>query len=177
MNAYDPRREENYQEYLRLLKDSNYHKVTFDEESGGVSAIHNKHKFDSDIGSYGIKIGEYEKRAVEVLRKRGHCIILESEIAANNVKTPDGTIDGRVMDIKATDKQGVWAIKTKLHNAAKQGAECVILYFHKKELFSNERMDDGWNRFLNDCDSQKYVDTIKQVICVVEDTVIEWDIK
>lgn len=169
----DQQREENYQEYLRLSNDPNYYDVSFDEKSGGVSAVHCGHKFDSEVGEFGIKMGDYEKLVVEALRKRGHFITLESELAPNGIKTPDGQIDGLIMEIKATEKKGKWAIKDKLHRAAKQGAECVILYFHKEELYSSERVDDGWNKFLSDKDSLQYVNTIKHIVCVVEETVID----
>lgn len=169
----DQQREENYQEYLRLLKDPNYYDVYFDEQSGGVSAIHREHKFDSEIGAFGIKVGEYETLAVNALRKSGHYVTLESELAPNGVKTPDGQIDGFIMEIKAIEKNGKWAIKYKLHRAAKQGAECVILYFHKKELFSIERFEDGWSKFQADKDSLQYVNSIKRIICVVEGAVLE----
>jgi hypothetical protein len=174
MITINQQREENFQEYLRLLQDPNYVEVTFDYESGGVSAIHREHKFDSRVGPFGIKKGEYEKNAVTILRNRGHLITLESELAPNGVKTPDGWIDGLIMDIKSTDNNGKWAIKKKFHNAAKQGSECVILYFHKKELYSKERIDDGWDKFLEDIDSQRYFNTIKKVVCIVEDKEIEW---
>lgn len=170
----DEQREDNFQEYLRLLRDPNYVDVCFDEQSGGVSAVHREHKFDSEIGYYGIKIGEYEKIALSILRKRGHSIVLESELAPNGIKTPDGKIDGFVMDIKATDSMGKWSIKKKIHDAAKQGSEVIILYFHKKELFSIERVTDGWYRFITDSDSQQYFNTIKHILCVVEESVIEW---
>lgn len=136
--------------------------------------MHRDHKFDSEIGAFGIKTGEYERLAVDALRKRGHCITLEFELAPNGVKTPDGTIDGLIMDIKATEKNGKWAIKDKLHLAAKQGAECVALYFHKKEIYSDGRIDDGWRKFLADKDSQQYIGAIKRVVCVVEGTVVDW---
>ena len=169
-------REENFQEYLRLLKDPNYVDVSFVQDSGGVSAIHRLHKLDKEKGAFGVSIGEYERITVTLLRKRGHAILLESETAPRGVKTPDGQIDGSIMEIKATDGSGKWAIKEKLHHAAKQGAECVILYFHKKELFTRERIDDGWTRFQTDKDSQNYQGVIKRIICVVENETIEWKI-
>ena len=69
------------------------------------------------IGAFGIRKGDYEIIAVTILRNRGHLITLESELAPNGVKTPDGWIDGLIMDIKATDYRGKWAIKKKFHNA------------------------------------------------------------
>ena len=170
----DQQREENFQEYLRLLHDSDYYDVTFDDKSGGVSAIHREHKFDSEVGAYGIKIGDYEKIAIQIMRNRGHLIILESEIAPKGIKTPDGSLDGLIMDIKSIERYGKWAIKDKFHNAIKQGVECVILYFHVESLYSEERMVDGWNRLLEDIDSQRYENRIQKVYCLVEGKVIEW---
>lgn len=172
----DQQREENFQEYLRLSKDPNYYDVTFDEQSGGISAIHKDHRFDSEIGTFGIKIGQYERLAVDVLRKRGHSVILESELAPNGVKTPDGSLDGVVMDIKAIERNGRWAVKDKLHGAVKQGVEQVVLYFHKKELFSLERIENGWDKFLRDESSQKYPQRINRIICVVEKDLYEWNV-
>ena len=170
----DQQREENFQEYLRLSKDPNYYDVTFDEQSGGISAIHKDHRFDSEIGAFGIKIGQYERLAVDVLRRRGHSVILESELAPNGVKTPDGSLDGVVMDIKAIERNGKWAVKDKLHGAVKQGVEHVVLYFHKKELFSLERIEDGWDKFLEDKDSQRYINTINKIYCIIENETLEW---
>ena len=174
MIVSEQQREENFEEYLRLLKDPNYVDVSFDQETGGVSAVHRHHKFDIEKGPFGVTVGDYERIAVNILRKRGHSITLESEVAPQGVKTPDGLIDGLVMDIKATNSTGKWAIKEKLHRAAKQGAECVILYFHRKELFSQERIEKGWARFQEDNDSQQYIEAIKRIICVVENEEIEW---
>lgn len=172
----DQQKEENFQEYLRLRQDPNYYDVTFDDKSGGVSAIHREHRFDSSMGLYGIKKGDYERLVVKALVKRGHVVRLESELAPEGVKSPDGSLDGTIMDIKTVERNGKWAIKDKIHIATKQGVECIVFYFHKASLFSFERLEDGWAKFLNDIDSQRYPNTIKQVLCVVVDEVIEWDI-
>ena len=177
MIIIDQQWEENFQEYLQLLQDPSYDDVIFDDHTGGVSAIHKNHRFNNKTGAFGIKQGEYEKLTVECLRKRGHVIRLESEMAPIGVKTPDGTLDGIVMDIKAIEGHGKWAIKDKFHDAKKQGVECVILYFHKKELYSLERVEDGWNKYLNDYSSQKYTTAIKQVLCIVENNIIEYPVQ
>ena len=64
-------REENFQEYLRLLKDPDYYDVYFDEQSGGVSAIHIEHQFDKSIGPFNIKRGLYELMSVNALVRVG----------------------------------------------------------------------------------------------------------
>lgn len=171
----DQQREENFQEYLRLLDNPDYYGVTFDEQSGGMSAVHRNHRFDSEVGAFGVKIGEYEKNVLNLLRERGHLITLESELAPHGIKTPDGRLDESIMDIKSIDGNGKWAVKDKFHSAAKQGAECVILYFHKKDLYSAERILDGWNKYLNDESSRKMPMCIKKVICVVEQQIIYYD--
>ena len=79
MEISSQQRDDNYQDYLRLLKDPDYTDVTFDEKSGGVSAIHRKHLFDKQVGSLGVKRGDYEREAVLVLRNHGHSIILQPE--------------------------------------------------------------------------------------------------
>lgn len=173
MIVCNQQREENFQEYIRFSRDPLYTDVIFDAESGGVSAIHRDHRFDPTVGKYGLKIGEYERLSVNILRKRGHLVILESELAPNGVKTPDGWLDGQIMDIKSIDGHGKWAIKDKFHGAVKQGAECVVLYFHKRELFSWNRILDGWEKFQSDGSSKKYQTKIKKVICIVENEVIE----
>lgn len=172
----DQQREENFQEYLRLLNDPNYKDVTFDEQSGGVSAVHKKHRLDTKMSVFGIRKGEYEIRAVNTLRKRGHFVLLESELAANGVKTPDGILDGSIMEIKAVEHVGKWIIKKKIHTATKQLAESLVLYFHKKNLFNIDMIRDGWEKYMNDKDSQRHEKSIKTIYCIVEDSVIQWKI-
>lgn len=173
MDLTDSQRQENFQEYILLSQNLLYTDVIFDYESGGVSAVHRDHRFDSAIGAFGLKVGEYEKNVVNLLRRRGHRIILESELAPNGVKTPGGWLDGLVMDIKSTDGKGKWAIKDKFRSAVKQGAECVVLYFHSSTLYSYDRILDGWEKFQKDESSKKYQTRIKKVICIVEDEVLE----
>ena len=172
----DQQREENFQEYLRLLNDPNYVDVSFDEQSGGVSAVHIKHRFDSKIGAFGIRKGEYELRAADCLRKRGHFVLLESELAANGIKTPDGILDGHIMEIKAVEHVGKWIIKKKFHAATKQLAESLVLYFPKSGLFSLAMIKDGWEKYLNDKDSQRHAKSINTVYCIVETHVLQWSI-
>jgi len=74
------------------------------------------------------------------------------------------------------EANGKYAVKDKFHDAVRQQVKCVILQFPKKSLYSPERVADGWKRFLNDKFSKKYTQTIKRVICVVEDEVFEWNI-
>ena len=80
------------------------------------------------------------------------------------------------MEIKAVERAGKWVIKKKIHAATKQCAESLVLYFHHKDLFSVALIEDGWEKYLNDKDSQRYEKSINRVICIVDDHVVEWSI-
>lgn len=168
MKNYVDYRGANYGAFLRLTADRDYHAVTYDLSSGGLSAVHVDHNLDSEMGHYGCRRGDYERRVVEVLRKRGHRIILESEVKGPNVKTPDGTYDGHPMDIKSVESFGKWAIKDKFYDGCRQGVSCLILYFPKKDLYSPERMRDGWDKFRANRYGCRNFQRIKKVVCVVE---------
>ena len=157
--------------------DKEYIDVRFDIMSGGVSAIHKYHRFDQEKGPYGVKRGDYEIKVVDILRRKGYSIILETERAAAGVKTPDGFINGLLMDIKAVESSGRWAIKDKFHAATKQGVESLILFFCQRDLYSLERITDGWKKYLQDESAQKYVQSIRQVLCVLEEEVVSIDIQ
>lgn len=136
-------REENYNEYLRLLQDDNYTDITYDEASGGVSAVHKRHKFDKQWGCYGMRRGDYERSVLDVMRKAGRRIVLESELATQNRKKCDGALDDVPMEIKAIEGMGTWAISTKLGDADRQHAQCVVLFFPNMELYSAQRVHEG----------------------------------
>lgn len=147
MRISDLQREENYNEFLRLLHDTDYLEVTHDETSGGVSAVHKQHKFSKQLGPYGIRRGDYERRVVEVLRRHGHRVILESEKNTPGIKSCDGYLDDIRMEIKAIEGTGPWTICKKLHCAEKQHAECVVLFFPEAPLYSPERVSEGLRLF------------------------------
>lgn len=167
----DEQREENFQEYLRLLSDPNYVDVCFDEQSGGVSAVHREHQFDKSIGPFGYRRGLYELDAVNVLRQSGHSIILEPEFSSGETvnKCFDGFLDGICAEIKAIESNGRWSIRTKISKANKQGAQTIILYFPEESLFSESRVKQGWIDFT----SSQVDETNLRVLCVVGEKVIE----
>lgn len=168
---------ENFILFKALIKNPDYYNVRYDKLSGGMSAIQKGHIFSKTKSSrYGFNCGKFEKYAIAALRRHGHSIVLISEKAAEGIKTPDGFIDGVLMDIKAVEGIGKWAIKSKLHEATIQRVSCVVLYFHEESLFSLERINDGWLRFQRDDSSQRLPQTIEQIICIVKNKVIEYSI-
>ena len=145
--VFNDLKEENYQEYLRLQGDNDYVEVVFDEQSGGVSAIHRGHKFDKQIGPFGCRRGDYEISVTKVLRNNGFRVLLESERSRENVKNNDGLLNDLPMDIKSIESNGIWSIATKLREAEKQGAEVVVLYFPEQSLYSKNRVLDGIEKY------------------------------
>lgn len=168
MIVSDQQREENFQEYLRLLNNPDYVDVTFDEQSGGVSAIHCNHRFDKQMGPDGMKRGNYEQKAVEAFRKAGHSIILLQESAEVGKKQYDGLLDGVPCEIKSVEQMGRWTIRTKIGNAIKQRASIVVLFFPNANLFSPKWVEAGWKDFLDYTDSTECIPEI-QLLCVVDD--------
>ena len=160
----DQQREENFQEYLRLLHDSDYYDVTFDDKSGGVSAIHREHVFDKKEGPFGCKRGDYEKHVSTVLRKASHSIILVSEKpVGKGIKRHDASLDGLHAEIKTVEGVGRWSVRTKIVLALKQGASILVLYYPMKNLFLPSRVEEA----LLICN------TTLCVIIIVEDRIVE----
>ena len=160
--------EDNYNEYLRLLQNSDYIDVTYDDKSGGVSAVHKRHKFDKQIGAYGVLRGDYEREALKVLRESGFRVVLESELSSPGKKICDGYLDDIPMEIKAIEGNGTWTISTKLRNAVKQHARCVVLYFPEKERYSSFRVNEGIRLFQSSSD---YTHTLRpeRIMVIVRD--------
>ena len=166
MRGSDYQREENYNEFLRLQQNNDYIDVTYDEPSGGVSAVHKLHKFAKKQGINGMRQGDYELVVLDVLRKSGHRVILEGESNTPGVKTFDGYYDDIPMEIKAIEGKGIWAISTKLRYAERQHAKCVVLYFPKDDLYSEERIIDGLGKYMANPDQPKELNICKLItIC------------
>ena len=172
MGNDESRREENYQEYLRLKQNPDYYDVTFDVQSGGVSAIHKDHCFDKTLGPFGIRRGKYETRTMDCLRRHGHSIIMQSEASRIPMqKSCDCTIDEFSGEIKAVEGEGYWSIRTKLSQAIKQGADYVVLYFPIESLYSKERILNGL--LLNSKTTDGANEPIKAIYCIVESNLVD----
>ncbi len=170
----DQKREGHFKDYLALLASSDYRRVSFDCNSGGVSAIHKYHRFDKSIGPFGYLRGEYECVVAKTLRSVGACILLESEYPkGKSVKTNDALLNGITAEIKAVESLGRWSIRTKLYQVAKQNAEIAILFFPSVKLYSKERIIWGWERFLLDKDCESLHSIIAYVICIADGSILE----
>ena len=166
----DLRREKNYQAFRRLQQCPDYVDVTFDIMSGGISAIHKEHCFDKQIGPFGYPRGQYELEVVNLLRKKGYSILLESEYPkGKRIKAYDAVINGSTAEIKTIESDGRWSVRTKVYSAIRQGAQTLVLYYPKSAVFSLYKVLEGWH--LNNC-----VDTesmLNRIIVLVENDILE----
>ncbi|MDR0737827.1 MAG: hypothetical protein LBF39_02010 [Prevotellaceae bacterium] len=150
-------------EYVRLKNDSNYTDVKFDENTGGMLAIHKDHNFDPTIGKFGIPRGDYEKNASEVLVKYGMSVVFHSEKQEYGVKTPDGLLNGGLFDIKGIEGNSHRTIKDVISKSSKQGAKTTVLYFHDKNMFDMDFIRESYKKYLSNSKSKK----VRTVYCVV----------
>ena len=140
---------ERQQKFEELLKNSDYTDVEFGDMLG-LKATHKEHNFRSNTSFH-------EKDARDILFNAGNEIILESEIAAEGIKTPDGFLNGKIADIKTVlGENGVLGknnIANKLREGNKQGCEVVILYFPESS-----------NHFYKEIDFETQINSAKNLL-------------
>lgn len=129
--AYSEKHAERWFKYYELQKDKNYEDVAFNMDNLGVKATHKDHSFRA-------KTARHEKEARDILFEHGEEIIMLSEKAAEGVKTPDATLNGRITDIKTVlGDNGVLGknnIINKIREGNKQGSEIIVLQFPKESV-------------------------------------------
>jgi hypothetical protein len=142
-------------EYERLRNDGSYVRVKFNERNGALYAEHRDHNFDPTVGIFGVPRGDYERIASKVLYDYGRCVILGSERSTRGIKVAEGFLDGTKFDIKGIEGRGKRNIEYKIYDASRQGAECVVLYYHDANLFSIQHITDGYNAYLRNSKSRR----------------------
>ena len=111
-------------------------------------AIHKEHNFDPTIGKFGIPRGDYERISLDVLYDYGMSIILGSETPIYQVKVAEGTLNGKKFDIKGIEGIGKRNIISKISDAGSQGAEIIVLYYHRVEMFDLQKIINAYNGYL-----------------------------
>jgi hypothetical protein len=154
----------NAAEYRRLRGDPCYTDVRFNPRTGGLVATHRDHCFDPTVGRFGIPRGDYERIAAEVLFGYGRCVVLHSENKQEGVKTPEGTLDGKLFDIKGVEGTGKRNIVGKISDASRQGAEVVVLYFHDASMLDKWVVVNAYKGYLKLSKQQH----IQAVFCVAD---------
>jgi hypothetical protein len=149
MDGIEIRRiETNKAEYERMKKDPDYIHVRLNENTGGLLAIHKDHSFDSTVGKFGIPRGDYERISAEVLYRYGRSVVLVSENMPDGIKTPEGLLDGVKFDIKGIEGTGKRNIIDKISLASRQNAEAIVLYYHDKNIFDEQRIVNAFHGYL-----------------------------
>lgn len=184
----------NRAEYERLLKDSNYKDVKFDEKTGGVKATHKGHNTEDDkIVAFRMTGPQLETECQDVGYRLGHSFIFRNEKLyrqgtkfLENSTQLDAEVDGRIMDIRSITKDLPFyrnALKTKnrqLKNFNREhgeNANTVILYFHDASMYSREKIVLSIDK-LKDIDAvdkdgnllgRKITIYIKHIICITKE--------
>ena len=162
-------KERNKEIYKKYLNNPDYYGVKYDEESGGVLAIHKGHNFDKQNGAFGISRGEYEIYASNVLFKNGYRVIMQNEQNDIGVKSADMLLNGVKCDIKGIEKNGKFTIKSSFRKANSQESEIIALYFHDTSKYSEVYINEQWNIFMFYNKSPLH---IKEIICISKDDII-----
>ena len=158
--------EQHHNEYLKCLKDSDYHDVDFNW-NGGMKATHKYHNIDK-IG------GVYERHVQNAGFKTGNAVILECERGKmDNERYVEGTWNGLKFEIAGRETATINNILKGLkHCAAKRETEIAVLDF-PNEGFTEENFKQAVLRYrglekLNDGQFLKF----KKIICVQNENIV-----
>ena len=151
-------------EYQKLLADSNYKEVEFDEKTGGLKATHINHNFDKHGGKYEIHVQNVGYR-------NGHSVILEEENHTNyKVKNVEGKWDGYNFEIATAETGTVNNIRNALkHCASKPAAEYAIVFMPGDLNWDNLRM--GIAKY-NGLKHTKQYRKFRKIIIINQDKII-----
>ena len=101
-------------------------------------------------------------------------LLLPEECKTTHLKSCDCLLNDCQAEIKTVEGDGHWAVRTKIYDSIKQGAEILILYFPQTQLFSIDRIIEGWQ--MNDDYIREYQPTmrpISRIIAVVGSSVMD----
>ncbi len=155
-------------------------------KQGGLKAVHESHNIEKkgrdDDFFNGLTSGELELECQKILFEEGHQIILEGEKEkrANGeiIACLDSTFDGRPADIKSitTNVPNYRnAIVAKNRQIAKRKidvpqfeADTLILHFHDKSLFSEDKVRTGYKKSVEYANKYGVVPYIHRIICTID---------
>jgi hypothetical protein len=84
-------------------------------------------------------------------------------------KRANGRLDDKICDIKGVESQGYKTIRNKFRGANIQGANTIVLYYHTKNIYSEELLNDGYNLYLRDLETENRQNKICNVYYIIED--------
>lgn len=176
--------EQHHNEYLKYLKDADYHDVDFNW-NGGMKAIHNGHivhsaKKEEKFFKEQLTSTQLEQECQDVLFRLGHKAILrdESQKDADGKVLPslDMELDDKIMDIRSitTGRCGYALLKKnkQLGNVkfkSETESDSVCLYFHESTTFSKEMLLKDIKWYKETLQSNGAKQRIKNVYIVTKD--------
>ena len=161
------RRETNKKLYESLANNPDYRDVKYDEQSGGLKAIHIRHNTQSE----GYK---YELEVMDVGCKNGHSVILGEE--RNDIykkRSTEGLWDGFKFEVASKETFSSNSIKNGLKHCASKGAtEYAVLFFRSGE-FNQEIFEEGLRRYngLSKLEDGQWMQ-FKKILCVQNGTIV-----
>ena len=174
--------EQHHNDYLKYLKDTDYHDVDFNW-NGGMKATHNGHivhsaKKEEKFFKEQLTSTQLEQECQDVLFRLGHKAILrdESQKGADGKQLPslDLQLDNKIMDIRSITTENCGSAllskNKQLGNVKyKTGvkSDSICLYFHDATLFSENKLlnDIKWfKEKLNEYGSKQRIEKIHVVI-------------
>lgn len=175
-----PQMIERLQQYWELSKNPDYLQVEFNEENGGIRAVHKGHNKPGPHENKVLK--EFTGKDLEIhcqdnLFRMGEICILEDESLKVNGKaitSLDSTTMGNTADIASLTENGrntyfnTFARKDKqihdynaVHN---KQAHTLVVYFEDTSMYDETKLRDAFKRYQNHA---SYHGEIKAVICVL----------
>ena len=174
--------EQHHNEYLKYLKDADYHDVDFNW-NGGMKATHNGHivhsaKKEEKFFKEQLTSTQLEQECQDVLFRLGHKAILRDESQKdayeNQLPSLDLQLDDKIMDIRSITTENCGSAllskNKQLGNVKyKTGikSDSICLYFHDATLFSENKLlnDIKWfKEKLNEYGSKQRIEKIHVVI-------------
>lgn len=174
------RKEEAKRLFDKLVHDENYDQIKYNSKTGGLCATHVGHNTQSsntEIVGWGMTGGQLEAKAVELLYKNGHIVILCDESKqknGNNLSALDMQLDGMMMDIRSVTKnkthygshlkaKNKQLIKYNARDDVEIPADSVCLYFHDASMYHPSKISDSidWLK-----DEVKQIQ-VKNIICIM----------
>lgn len=126
------------------------YKLVWECMNGGKVYLHPTH-FEEEL--------EENLFFAKCLAEKGKIVYLMPFYHSFQMKNPDATINGRLVDFKYPKKTVNWhnAIQTHIRNANRQGVAIVVIYFERTDIDRNQiarglstALQDGWNRHIRE---------------------------
>lgn len=152
--------------YIAYEMDNNYKDVIFDEQTGGVGAVHIEHSFDKDKG-------HYETNSLTAGVKDGNIVILDKEIHSEfKIKNTEGFWNNKPFEVAGNETATPNNIRDSLkHCAKKPNCKIAVLYFPFNN-FSKKVFEQGLKKYNGLRGDKRQWKAFDQIICIQNDVIV-----